>query len=172
MSSTAFERLVDGVFPGLVAYLSHQFFTLKDEAEDLAQEAIMAWIHHDPPLDLKDEGFARAWLFRVARNRGIDLMRHRSMAREVHERIKVEQGEAMHENDGLKSLEQQEQKAALAQALTSLEADQREMITLRVHQGLTLREISEITEVPISSVNYKIRTGLLLLQTKLEEVGV
>ncbi len=172
MSATALERLVDRVFPMLVAYLKRCFFTIQDEAEDLAQEAFLALIHHDPPLDLSDEGHAKAWLFRVARNRGIDLMRHCTIGRDVRERIKAEQADVLHEQDGLQSLQDKEQSEILLKAFNTLAAEQCEMITLRVHQGLSLREISEITDVPISTVNYKIRSGLLLLQTKLEEVGV
>ena len=172
MSLSALERLVEGVFPKLVAYLSRHFLSIHDQAEDLAQEAFMALIHHDPPFDLSDENHVKAWLFRVARNRGIDQMRHRGVVHEVHERVKAQQSVSFCEDDGLKALEQKERRDALMNALNLLEEDQREMISLRVYQGLSLREISELTDVPISSVNYKIRTGLLLLQSKLEEVGV
>jgi len=60
---------------------------------------------------------------------------------------------------------------AAAAALDRLSADHRDAVVLKVYQGFKFEEISEILEVPVSTVKSRLYTALDLLKTELSPVA-
>jgi RNA polymerase sigma-70 factor (ECF subfamily) len=55
--------------------------------------------------------------------------------------------------------------------LANLPDEQREVIVLRLWSGLTLAEVAELCQAPVSTVFSRYRTGLAALRRRFEEAG-
>ena len=60
----------------------------------------------------------------------------------------------------------------VAQAVSSLAEEQREVIVLKEYQGLTFLEIAQVLDLPISTVKTRLYRGLEQLRSRLERQGV
>jgi RNA polymerase sigma-70 factor (ECF subfamily) len=130
----------------------------RQSAEDVVQDVfIRLFGQGDEPTN------ARAWLFRSVRNAAISAVRsERGRHRREH---KV----AGRQQDWFQSHAGDLLDAETAQsALTKLAENQREVIVLRIWGELTLAEVSQIVEMPISSVHECYRNGLIALRIELE----
>jgi RNA polymerase sigma-70 factor (ECF subfamily) len=56
---------------------------------------------------------------------------------------------------------------AASAALDRLSADHRDAVVLKVYQGFKFEEISEILDVPVSTIKSRLYTALELLKTEL-----
>ena len=106
------------------------------DAEDLTQRTFLKMIEAMPRYQRRGIPF-EAWLFRLARNATVDLMR----ARRAHEPL-----ESVHEMRSLvpgpeAAAEQADELAATRRAMRELTEEQREVISYRFAAGLTPREI-------------------------------
>ncbi len=106
------------------------------DAEDLTQRTFLKMIEAMPRYQRRGIPF-EAWLFRLARNATIDLMR----GRRAHEPL-----ESVHEMRSLApgpeaAAEQADELAATRRAMRKLTEEQREVISYRFAAGLTPREI-------------------------------
>jgi RNA polymerase sigma-70 factor (ECF subfamily) len=134
-------------------------------AEEIVQEVFLrAWRHaerYDP-----DRAGVRTWLYQIARHAVIDARR----------RAAVRPGPPPTEEPGDAeapgSLEQAMLGWQVAAALEALTPEHRQVIRLAQFQGLTMREISERTGLPVGTVKSRIWYALRSLRLVLEEMGV
>jgi RNA polymerase sigma-70 factor (ECF subfamily) len=113
------------------------------------------------------------WIFTIARNLVIDLSRKRTMAsldemREGREDSEAQPFEIV--QDGPSPLEQfqyRENASEVATVLLTLEANYREVLTLRFHEEMSLEEIAEVTHAPLSTVKSRLYRGLAALKPEL-----
>jgi RNA polymerase sigma-70 factor, ECF subfamily len=118
-------------------------------AEDIAQEAFVSAVR---ALDRFDRRRPLApWLVRIATNRAIDWTRARTVRREVLTGAPLERG-AQDEPEGPGD--------DLVSALRALPPEQRAVIVLRHLLGCTPREIAVTLDLPVGTVNSRIRRGL------------
>jgi len=115
-----------------------------------------------------------AWLFTVARNLAIDHLR-RFRPESLDEPLPS--GEARGDQIAAapaSSLDRaifQERAARLAEAMVSLPAVYREVLTLRFEEEMKLEEIAEVLGAPLSTVKTRLRRSLESLRRKLEARG-
>lgn len=124
----------------------------------------------------------RTWLYAVARNLCVDSGR-----RERHRSgVSLDQPVSDAATDGpflgsaLTDPQAHPEKEAyhlslrplLQQALDALPPEQREVFILREYNGLTFREIAEVTLVPDNTVKSRMRYALESLRRQLQELGV
>jgi RNA polymerase sigma-70 factor (ECF subfamily) len=86
-----------------------------------------------------------AWLYRVTRNRALNALRS-TQRRTTHE-----QTAAMARNERGQAKASPEQLVEAAELLLALEADQREIVVLRVWGGLSWQEIADLVRTSKSS---------------------
>jgi RNA polymerase sigma-70 factor (ECF subfamily) len=116
-------------------------------AEDAAQEAFMrAWLNL---ASFKPGGSLRNWLYRIAINAALDVLR-----RKPEETLEDEQAARMPDpaEEPEKVLIEKEQAAMIHQAVRSLPEAARAVLVLREYGGLSYREISAALDVPIGTV--------------------
>lgn len=116
-------------------------------AEDAAQEAFMrAWVNL---ASFKPNGSLRNWLYRIAINAALDVLRHKP-----EETLEDEQAARMPDpaEEPEKVLIEKEQAEAIHQAVKSLPEAARAVLVLREYGGLSYREISAALDVPIGTV--------------------
>jgi RNA polymerase sigma-70 factor (ECF subfamily) len=135
-------------------------------AEELVQDVFTRVWRHADQYDPAKASF-RTWLYGIARNAVIDFNRRRSVRPSLaaHESI----GE---DKEPFDSIEQAVTRWQVAAALERLTPEHREVIRLAHFQGLTLREVSERTGLPLGTVKSRASYALRGLRLALEEMGV
>jgi len=129
-------------------------------AEDLAQEALVAALEQWPESGVPDN--PGAWLMATAKHRGIDRMRHATMAERKHEELgrelEIDRGEVQpdidaaiddHIGDDLLSL-------IFATCHPVLPTEARVALTLRMLGGLATKDIARAFLVPESTLAQRI----------------
>jgi RNA polymerase sigma-70 factor (ECF subfamily) len=139
----------------------------RGHAEELVQEVFTRVWRHAGSFDPERASF-RTWLYGIARNAIIDLKRRQSVrpALAAHAPDDDERGKL----DA--SLENALLRWQINSALARLTPEHRQVIRLAHFQGLTLREISERTGLPLGTVKSRTSYALRGLRLALEEMGM
>lgn len=107
----------------------------------------------------------RSWVFTIARHRLIDEHRRTQRQPPVADTPMVERALPSAEHGALANLGNER----VAKLLTSLTDDQRDVIVLRIVADLSLAEVAEIVDKPITAVKRLQARGLRRLQTEILE---
>lgn len=129
----------------------------REDALDLSQDTFLKAYQNLKKLE-EASRFA-PWIFRIAHNEAYSLLRKR--------RPEVDAGEGLPPDHAKPREYPVELSLAAAAALDRLSADQRETVVLKVYQGFKFEEISEILEIPVSTVKSRLYTALELLKSEL-----
>lgn len=132
---TDWEAVYEATYPDLVRFLYRLVWT-EDRAHDLAQEAFVRALRHEPDQP-------RAWLFSVARNLARDEARNAIRRRKHLALVRVEEQGRVEEDAG-QAMEREEAREALKRALAQLSERDREVLLLW-DAGQSYDEIAETT---------------------------
>lgn len=161
--SAAFARLFDFFAPRLKAYL-RKLGLEPAAAEELCQE-VMITLWHKAGLFDPNKSTLSTWLFRIARNRRIDLARrNKGDALDPDDPILQPEPEAM-PDEGMDAAMRDER---VRLALETLPAEQFEAIRYAFFLGYTHSQISEVTGLPMGTVKSRIRLAFARLKATLE----
>ncbi len=155
---SAVDDLVEAYYPEILRYcLWHA--PNKDLAEDAAQETFLKTIRYFNRYTHK--GTFRPFLYRIAANTCIDLWR-----KERKQDIPLEDltEEPSYQDPDLAAMELRQLVRGLPEAL-------QEIVLLRFGQDLTLREIAQIVNLPLRTVQSRLRSALKQLKKEFEEGG-
>ena len=159
----AFARLFDHFGPRLKAMLVKG--GLRDgSAEDVVQDVMLAVWHKAAQFD-PNRAEAASWIYRIARNRQIDLVRRRPPP-SVEEIPEAEGREA----DAEQALGLAEEGARLRIALSALNPDQSRLLEQAFLQDLPHSQISQLSGLPLGTIKSRIRLGLERLRRELKDL--
>jgi RNA polymerase sigma-70 factor (ECF subfamily) len=148
------EELVAAHQSALIRY-ARRLVRNEETAQDIAQEAFLRYVRAsreaDPPRA------ASTWLFRVAHNLCIDLIRKESRMREGLEQMDPPATVAPPASEEMVAAETRQ---TLDRMLERLTDNQRTVLVLKMQEGKSYREISEITGLSVSNVGFLIHRGL------------
>ena len=174
---TAFQGGDDSAFEQLYARYQRQVYHYifrrmanGPRAEELTQEVFMGLIRSRGSW--RQEASFKTYLYRIAFNqcaseaRRADFRTTEPLERPDGSEIDVEAGGPGPDGDASR----REEAALVANALTSLDDDQREAIVLREYQGLSYEEIAEVLGVAVGTVKSRIFRGKLELKRLLEPI--
>lgn len=159
----AFARLFDHFAPRVKAMLLRS--GLRDgTAEDVVQDVMLAVWRKADQFD-PHRAQASAWIYRIARNRQIDLVRRRPppLPEALDEAAETEP-------DAAQILALQQETGRLKAALDSLSPDQTRTIEQAFLEELTHTEISQATGLPLGTIKSRIRLGLDRLRKELADL--
>lgn len=157
----AFLLLFDHFAPRLKAMLMRG--GLRDgSAEDVVQDVMLAVWHKAAQFD-PHRAEAGAWIYRIARNRSIDLARRKP--RPEAEPLEEPEGS---EPDAEQVLALSQEAARLREALDAMPPDQARMLEQAYFEELPHSRISEMTGIPLGTVKSRIRLGLERLRRDLK----
>jgi RNA polymerase sigma factor (sigma-70 family) len=105
------------------------------------------------------------WLFTVCRNRALEVIRKETRMKTLSEQTAREC--TSREPAQLTALEEHETLSRTMQLLASLPANQQEVVRLKFQNGLSYREISEITSLSVTNVGYLLHTAIQTLRKQL-----
>jgi RNA polymerase sigma-70 factor (ECF subfamily) len=158
----AFARLFEHFAPRLKAWLMKSGASAA-AAEDFAQDAMLTvW----RKADLFDARKARAatWIFTIARNRRLDMLRRDARALPLPE-IDLADDEVMRPDDILVMADDARRVRA---ALSRLKPDQVEVLRLAFFMDSPHSEIARRLDLPLGTVKSRIRNAMIKLRTLLE----
>jgi len=123
----------------------------REAAYDCTQETFLHLIRYLGNY-LEQRKF-KAYLYRIARNVCVDYFRKRANVPLGEEALELAQAE----DTGIKSVELSDQ---VMRALERLPQMQRDVVILHFFYGFKLREIAEITDVPMSTAKSRLKQGM------------
>ena len=131
-------------------------------AEEIVQDVMLILWRKSDQFD-PHRAQASAWIYRIARNRHIDLVRksNRPLPEEMVDGQRTEP-------DAAQILALQQEAGKLRDALRKLNREQRDVIELAYLGELSHREISADTGLPLGTVKSRIRLGLERLRQELK----
>jgi RNA polymerase sigma-70 factor, ECF subfamily len=167
---TAFERLVD-MYKDKVFHLAYRMLKDSYEAEDIAQEAFVRVYLN---IEKYDEKYKfSTWIYRIATNLAIDRIRKKKADYSLDEEVTGTDGLTLYaqipseEESPDRQVEFLETKDILEQHILQLPKKYRIAITLRYLEELSMKEISEIMDLPIATVKTRIHRGREALRKSL-----
>ena len=136
-------------------FLALQLLGNPDDAMDVVQDALVRFLTTIHRFDPKRP--VRPWLYRIVRNRVIDLARRRKVRKhdsiddldpEGNLRLVLPDPDVDLERDAGQS----QLRARLFRALAELSPKQREIVVMRDYQDLSYKEIASTLDIPIGTV--------------------
>ncbi|CAM4473132.1 RNA polymerase sigma factor SigW [Paenibacillus phoenicis] len=167
----AFAELVD-LYKDKLYHLGYRMLSNRHEAEDVVQETFLRvhknWNRYD-----EKQKFS-TWIYRIATNLCIDRLRKRKPSYYLDAEMNDQDGldgytlipgdERTPETEYLLS----ETQLTIHQAIEGLPAKYKSVIVLRYLQELSLQEISEVLDMPVTTVKTRVHRGREFLRKKLE----
>lgn len=146
----------------------------EDEARDAAQETFIAAYRN--LANFRGEAKVSSWLHRIAVNQCLTKQRRTKTRAETflddedssEDRTFVAPGHL----SPARQAEQSERLSHVRQAVNSLPPDLKQVIVMKELEELTFQQISEILELPLSTVKSRVYTALKQLRMKLERTSL
>lgn len=152
------EQAVEDFESPLIAYASTILNDI-DLARDVVQETFIRLCQQDLS---KVDKCLKSWLFTVCRNRSFDILRKSKRSQAWDElQWKNLPGAGLQPDE---EADQQELFSQVQVFLRRLHPNQRDVILLKFQQGLSYREIQEITGLPSGTIGFLIHSGLKRLR--------
>jgi RNA polymerase sigma-70 factor (ECF subfamily) len=166
----AFERQAEKVFPSVFG-TALRLTRSREEAEDLAQEAI---VRAYEAFDRFDGSNFKAWMLRIVTNLYINKYRSRQRGPQLNsldDEIAAEPVAAEGEIPD-RILFDNALGTEVEEALGKVPADFRTAVVLSDIEGLSYQEIAEATGVPIGTVRSRLARGRAMLRRFLQEFAM
>ncbi len=158
----SFTKLYDAVAPLLYKQALYTLGNPQD-AEDVVSETFME--AYKGIANLRDDSAFKAWIMRILSIRCKRKIGEYIQSRNVYD-IDDFLGLSEDENDLSAS---SSDKLMVSQALELLSYEEREIVILSVLQGYTVKEISNITEMPQGTVSSKLYRALKKMRDYIEK---
>lgn len=159
MKDSDFERLVERHAQGLYAFLLYRtgdHHLAEELVGDTLERAYRARARYD-----RRRASEKTWLVTIALNRWRDLMRREGSERAALERL------ASGAPDELGGMEQAEQRRALLDGIGRLPDAEREVVALSYGADLSAKQVAELLDVPVTTVQGRLYRGLRHLRDDL-----
>jgi RNA polymerase sigma-70 factor (ECF subfamily) len=165
----AFGQLFDHFAPRIQAHMMRQGSD-RAAAEELTQD-VMTTLWRKAELFDPEKSSLATWLYRIARNRRIDLLRRERLDL-VDDDDSLLSIADMSQPDALGLIDAQDREGVLHQAMKDLPSDHLKLVRLAFFDGLSHSEIAEQTGLPLGTVKSRIRLSFTKLRRSLEAGGV
>lgn len=133
-----------------------------ERARDVVQDTFLRLCREDrQSLD----GHLAQWLFQVCRHRALDVQRKEHRMRATH--METLDACADGSPDHVEAAEHGETHQAVLCVLAGLPENQQEVVRLKFQNGLSYREISEVTGLSVSNVGYLLHVALKTVRERL-----
>ena len=148
--------------------LAYRMMGTRVGAEDVTQDAFLSLWRSGARYD-RARGSVRTWVLGIVHHRAIDALRRAT----VHDRRRAgdegieERFEARERTDV--EAARREEAGTVRGALSSLPADQSQVIELAYFGGFTHTEIADMLDAPVGTVKGRMRLGLKKMRTQLGE---
>ena len=146
---------------GFVRGLARQLVTGDADVDDVVQQTFVAALEHPP----RSEGGLRGWLATVVRN--VVRQRYRAKGRRTRRERVAARPEGVPSTADL--LAREVARRTVVEAVVALDEPYRAAIVLRYLEGLPPRDVAARLGVPVETARTRVKRGLALLRTRLDE---
>jgi RNA polymerase sigma-70 factor (ECF subfamily) len=157
---TAYSELFGYYAPRVKSYLM-RLGADGGQAEEIAQD-VMVTVWRKASLFDRNQASVSTWIFRIARNRRIDVFRRTR-------RPDLDPEETMILPAGVEApearIEAMETETRVRQAMKDLPEEQLHLLKLAFYEGLSHREIAEKLDVPLGTVKSRIRLAFAKMKS-------
>lgn len=167
----AFEDLVD-MYKDKIYHLAYRMLNYSIEAEDVVQDTFLRVYLN---LDRYDENQKfSTWIYRIATNLCIDRLRKRkpsySLDAEMPESEGADWYTLLPANQGTPEQEVvlSETQEQIRKAISTLPEKYKSVVILRYLHDMSLQEISDVLNMPVTTVKTRVHRGREYLRKKLE----
>jgi RNA polymerase sigma-70 factor (ECF subfamily) len=165
--SHAFEVIYER-HSGAAFSLAYRMMGTRSGAEDVTQDAFLSMWRSGARYD-RARGSVRTWVLGIVHHRAIDALRRAT----VHDRRRagdegIEERFEARERTDLEAA-RREEAGAVRGALSSLPADQSQVIELAYFGGFTHTEIADMLDAPVGTIKGRMRLGLKKMRAQLGE---
>lgn len=168
----AFEDLYRTYFPVLCDFV-YRYVRSSSVSEELVQDLFLnIWIRR---TEWEPEGTIRSYLYKSARNRAFDYLKHQKVERNYLEERKIERKWEQESNRAdvkqLRFYKEQSVNEELVQAvenaLNQLPERRKVIFTLSREEGLTYKEIADVLNISVKTVETQMGRALKILREQL-----
>jgi RNA polymerase sigma-70 factor (ECF subfamily) len=169
----AFSEIVE-LYKNKIYQVAFRMLGNRSEAEDIGQETFLRVYANLARYD-QEHKFS-TWIYRIATNLCIDQLRKRQFVYSLDQEIAATDGLDMYSQiaDEGKGPEAEavtlEVQLEVQQALNQLPAKYKSIMVLRYIEDLSLQEISEIVDLPVTTIKTRIHRGREALKNLLQGV--
>ena len=146
----------------------------EDEAKDAAQETFIS--AYKNLAKFRGDAKVSSWLHRIAVNQCLTVKRRAKSKGETFLDEETNEAErvfvAPKKVSPSRKTEQKERHALVRQAVGALPEELREVVVMKEFEEMTFQEISDILELPLSTVKSRLYTALKQLRMKLERFPI
>lgn len=157
------EKTLEDYEAPLVRYITSLLGDL-EKAREVVQEGFFRLCKQDSSIAER----LPQWLFRVCRNLAIDSIRREGRM----ESVSTEHSKTIPDQrpDPASVLEKEEKLNRIDQLFKGLTGNQQEVLRLKFQNGLSYREISEITGLTESNVGFLLHTGIKQVRERMDSI--
>ena len=130
-----------------------------DLARDVVQDTFLKLCNVER---LEVEDHLAQWLYRVCRNRALDICRKENRMKPLTKNLPDENN-----REASQGVELEQQSHHSKRMIDQLPKNQQEVIRLKFQSGLSYREISSVTGLTVTNVGYLIHTAIKQLRKEL-----
>jgi RNA polymerase sigma-70 factor (ECF subfamily) len=157
------EEIMDCHAPALLRY-AERLVRNPHSAQDVVQQVFVRFSHLSPKKKPK-AGSLKAWLYRSTHNQAVDLIRAEQRRKKLHE-AQGEHKELYQPESTNVHREQQ-----VLDNLYRLKEQEQQVLLLRLQEGLSYKEISEITGLKEGHIGYLLHQAVHTLSSHFETSG-
>jgi RNA polymerase sigma-70 factor (ECF subfamily) len=154
-------------YGGLVYTIALRILAQADEAEDLTQDVFLTFWKQEK-FD-SSRAVLSTYLSVLTRSRALNKIRSRATQGQALERLQQWTLSDSCTPTPLEQVSLEEQQQAVREAMTCLTENQRQVLEMNYHRGLSHSEIAQQIDMPLGTVKSNARQGLLKLRQLLGE---
>jgi RNA polymerase sigma-70 factor (ECF subfamily) len=167
----AFAELVE-LYKDKIYHLGYRMLNQKQEAEDVVQETFLRVYTNLERYD-ENQKFS-TWIYRIATNLCIDRLRKRKPSYSID--AEMTDGEGMDWHSMLASKDPgpdeelilSETQTNIREAIQTLPDKYKAVVILRYLHDMTLQEIGEVLDMPVTTIKTRVHRGREFLRKKLQ----
>jgi RNA polymerase sigma-70 factor (ECF subfamily) len=169
---TALKKLYDR-FSKILFGMIYKILHNKEEAEDLLQEIFVKIWNRADQYD-PSRGTVYSFIATLARNRAIDRTRSRAFKNRRKDDYVINDDEysfhlSTDNPNPEEKIELSERAVGVRKALAELNKKERQVLYISYFEGLSQSEIAEKIDIPLGTVKYRMRQGMIKLRDMLTE---
>ncbi|MDO7908745.1 RNA polymerase sigma factor SigW [Paenibacillus sp. JX-17] len=167
----AFAELVE-LYKDKIFHLAYRMLNNRHEAEDMVQETFLRVYRNLEKYD-HTQKFS-TWIYRIGTNLCIDRLRRRkptySLDAEMNDQEGMDGYSLLPSDDRTPETEAllSETQGTIRDAMESLPDKYKTIMILRYLQDLSLQEISDVLDMPVTTIKTRVHRGREFLRKKLE----
>lgn len=167
----AFAEIVE-LYKDKIFHLAYRMLSNRHEAEDVVQDTFLRVYRNITRYDVNQK--FSTWIYRIATNLCIDRLRKRkpnySLDAEMNDQEGVDGYSMIPSDDRTPEsyLLVSETQRMIHEAIESLPAKYKSVMVLRYLQDMSLQEISDVLDMPVTTIKTRVHRGREFLRKKLE----